>query len=99
MYRLGDPLNLRMSGVVINQPDLPHWAAEVLNWLGMVQVMQQAVGETGKIYGEFLKRCLEDGDSYPYTNAKTGRTVTLHGPAAIYGLYQSFSEQVKRDAK
>jgi hypothetical protein len=95
---LGDPLNLRMSGVTINQPDLPHWAVDVLNWLGMVQAMQSAYGDVGKRYRERLKMVFDYGEPCQYTNDRTGKSVWLTGPAAVYGLYQSFVAAIEKEA-
>lgn len=95
---MGDPLNLRMSGVTISQPDLPHWCVYILNWLGMVGAMQQAGGSLGNTYRDQVKRALETGEMFGYTNLKTGKTTYSSGPAAIYGVYQSFSMALEREA-
>ena len=97
LYRLGDPLNLRMTGIVINQPDLPYWCVGILDWLARVQALQQASGEL-KVYREFLRQCLEEGLSYDYVNEKTGKKTTLHGPAAIYALHQEYGLRLEAEA-
>ena len=86
---MGDPLNPRLTGIVINQPDLPWWAVGILNWLAMVHAIQQATGESG-VYRETLKQCLEHGAPYTYDNEKTGKRSILYGPSAVYGVYQSY---------
>lgn len=97
LYRLGDPLNLRMTGIVINQPDLPYWCVGILDWLARVHALQQASGEL-KMYREFLRMCLEDGHPYDYVNEKTGKITTLHGPASIYGLHQEYTRRLEAEA-
>jgi len=97
LYRLGDPLNLRMTGIVINQPDLPYWCVGILDWLARVQALQQASGEL-KMYREFLRMCLEEGHSYEYVNTNTNKTTMLHGPAAIYALHQEYGLRLETKA-
>lgn len=86
-----------MTGIVVNQPDLPYWCVGILNWLAMVQSLQQASGEL-KLYRDLLKQCLEDGFPYIYVNEKTGKQTLLHGPAAIYGLHQEYTGRLEAEA-
>lgn len=86
-----------MTGIVINQPDLPYWCTGILNWLAQVQSLQQATGEL-KIYREQLRMCLEDGQPYEYVNVKNGKTTLLHGPAAIYAVHQEYCLRLDAEA-
>lgn len=94
---MGDPLCARLTGIVINQPDLPHWATSILNWIGMVQAMQQASGDIGKIYREMTRQVLEEGGQAEYVNTRTGKVAWLSGPGAIVGVYQSFCMAMEAD--
>lgn len=96
---MGDPLNVRLTGIVINQPDLPWWAVGVLNWLGMVHAIQQSSGDIGRTYGGLLKMALDGTkDATPYVNTKTAKTSWLSGPSAVYGIYQQFIGALEREA-
>ncbi len=95
---MGDPLNLRMTGIVISQPDLPHWATDVLQWLAMVNAMQQASGSIGKTYRMLIKEALEKGAPYDYIDTKTGKRTWMSGPSSIYGIYQSFCIAIESEA-
>lgn len=89
-----------MTGIVVNQPDLPYWCVGILNWLAMVQSLQQATGEL-KMYREQLRMCLEEGQPYEYVVIKPGKpakTTLLHGPAAIYGLHQEYTGRLEAEA-
>ena len=91
-------MNLRMTGIVINQPDLPHWATDILQWLGMVRSIQESTGDVGKTHRELLEQQLETGGILQYVNAKTGRVSFLSGPASIYALYQMFTNAILLEA-
>lgn len=86
-----------MSGIVINQPDLPHWAVHVLHWLAMVGAIQQASGSVA-VWKKTLELHLESGAPYPYDNKKTGKRTLLSGPACVYGIYQDFADVIEREA-
>jgi len=87
-----------MSGVVINQPDLPHWAVDVLQWLGMVNAIQQSSGDIGRLYRGQLEVVFERNLPMKYTHKKTGKVTTYHGPAAVYAVYQSFCAALEVEA-
>ncbi len=96
-YKLGDPLNERMTGFCPDQPDLPFWAVSVLQWVSMVTSMQRAHGKLGVTYRGLVKQALEEGLQYGYNSERTGRVTIYSGPAAIYGVYQSFCATVDRE--
>lgn len=98
IYKMGDPLCARLTGIVINQPDLPHWATGILNWLAMVGAMQDAGGAIGQTYRTLVKEALKGGVVTPYTNVNTGKTTHMSGPAAVYGIYQEFSLAMELEA-
>jgi hypothetical protein len=95
IYRLGDPLNIRMTGIVINQPDLPHWAVDILQWLGMVNAIQQATGDLGRIYRGQLEVAFEKGIPMRYDHKKSGKVSWYSGPASVYAVYQSFCAAIE----
>lgn len=88
-----------MTGIVINQDDLPYWCIDVLHWLGMVKAMQEASGKIGNDYRDQLKMALETGAPVQYTNTKTGKSRWLSGLHTIYALYQDFCITVENEAK
>jgi hypothetical protein len=98
LYKMGDPLAYRLTGIVINQSDVPWWYAGILNWLGMVHAMQQATGDIGREYGAMVKMAIDGTLTYPLVSEKTGKQTLLYGPAAVYGVYQSFCLKVNQEA-
>lgn len=64
----------------------------------MVHAIQQGTGELA-VYAGILEQCLlGDGEPQMYVNERTGKTVFLRGPAAVYGIYQSFCLKVKQES-
>jgi hypothetical protein len=61
LYGMGTPIDVRLSGVKIDQPDLPWWAVACLGWLGTVRAIQEGYGETAAGYRKALKLILETG--------------------------------------
>lgn len=94
---MGDPLNARLTGLVVNQDDLPYWCVEILHWIGMVSAMQQATGKIGSDYRPLVDMALDGSLSYDYVS-KGGKKRKLHGPAAVYGIYADFCTAVELQA-
>jgi hypothetical protein len=86
-------------GVHISQPDLPHWAVQVVGWLRMVRSINDASGREGMAFQQQLKGALENGESFPYIHEKTGKTTMMRGPQAVYAIYQSYTLHMEAEKR
>lgn len=55
-------MQYKLSGVNVNQEDLPWWYTEILNWLAMVSSIQQCPGDNGPAHRANMKHTLKRGN-------------------------------------
>jgi hypothetical protein len=82
-------------GAHINQPDLPHWAVQIIGWLRMVKSINEDQSREGLLFQTNLKDAFENGAAFDYTNEKTGVNTAMRGPAAVYAIYQSYAQHLE----
>jgi len=83
MWQLGDPVCSRLTGVKLNQDDLPWWYTAILGWIAMVRSIREAYGWDGaEGYRQLLDQRLE-----------------RENPAFVYLLYKEWALVRERESK
>jgi hypothetical protein len=60
-YQFTSVLDYRLTGININQDDLPWWAYQILVWISMVHAVFNCPGENGSAHRAGMKRIVEKG--------------------------------------
>jgi hypothetical protein len=61
-YKFDSALDYKLSGININQDDLPWWAYAILVWMSMVNAMFNCPGDRGPAHRASIRRILDRGN-------------------------------------